>query len=730
MNAATIMAPGWAHWSIGDLVTKDGKQVRQWDDKKFGAFVLPGNDGKPAPVFAGGSNIGISAKTKNPALAKDLMKIIFSDDFQKKLGGAGLGPANSDDVSSLGTDQFAKALIDSASSSKLTPAAPGWAGVEPKIVMEEFFGKIKDASDLAALAKEYDAKITPLLNLRPDPRGHSGGREIPHPTAGRQDRKARPDLHGDRYPRDRPPDEANGSSATRRRTPAWLVLPSLVLLVVALGYPRGVAGRHELPALRDAAAVRPAAGVGGLDNYTTLVSDPQLWAVVGRSVAFCLVCALTTVAIGPASPCSWARSATPPDRAPGRTPAGLGDARRRVDDGVDLDGGLAARPAELGARAGRGRRPGPQLAGRATVVPSSSRRHRRLDERAVRRTEDLRRTDPGLPGRARGGGDRRRGGTKRLRHIILPLMAPVMSIVLLLQIIWDLRVFTQVQLLQDVGRVANETHTCSGRTSTSWARRRGLRDGQRGLDAHAAADRRRQLVLRPLAHEGGVMSRILGPAAPSLDPRLDAALGAHGRRCHRRPRLGVPGLLDGQLRLPRQGDAPVQQPDLPALRRLVRQLRHCLQRRGFIRALGISLAVTLVTVVAAIVVAFLGRPRGEPLPVPRPALVRARAAADPDASGRGAVHRAVPDDEPVGLLNNVLGLALLYTAAVVPFTVWMLRGFVAGVPVELEEAAMVDGLSRTKAFLRITFRCWLRASSRRASTCSSRRGTSSPWPSS
>ena len=57
----------------------------------------------------------------------------------------------------------------------------------------------------------------------------------------------------------------------------------------------------------------------------------------------------------------------------------------------------------------------------------------------------------------------------------------------------------------------------------------------------------------------------------------------------------------------------------------------------------------------------------------------------------------------VGLLNNVLGLTLLYTAAVVPFTVWMLRGFVAGVPVELEEAAMVDGLSRTKAFLRITF---------------------------
>ena len=57
----------------------------------------------------------------------------------------------------------------------------------------------------------------------------------------------------------------------------------------------------------------------------------------------------------------------------------------------------------------------------------------------------------------------------------------------------------------------------------------------------------------------------------------------------------------------------------------------------------------------------------------------------------------------VNLLNTVLGVSIIYIAAVVPFTIWMLRGFVAGIPVELEEAAMVDGLSRTQAFLRITF---------------------------
>ena len=166
LSAATIMAPGWAHWSIGDASTKEGKTVRTWNDNTFGTFVLPGNDGKPAPVFAGGSNIGISAKSKNPGLAKTLLKIIFSKAYQEMLGKNGLGPANSKYVDSLGTDQFAKALIASSSNSKLTPAAPGWAAVEASNVMEEFFSKIRDASDLKALAQEYDAKITPMLNKK------------------------------------------------------------------------------------------------------------------------------------------------------------------------------------------------------------------------------------------------------------------------------------------------------------------------------------------------------------------------------------------------------------------------------------------------------------------------------------------------------------------------------------------------------------------------------------
>lgn len=54
------------------------------------------------------------------------------------------------------------------------------------------------------------------------------------------------------------------------------------------------------------------------------------------------------------------------------------------------------------------------------------------------------------------------------------------------------------------------------------------------------------------------------------------------------------------------------------------------------------------------------------------------------------------------LLNSIIGLTLVYLAVVLPFTIWTLRGFVAGIPVELEEAAMVDGCSRFGAFFRVT----------------------------
>lgn len=55
----------------------------------------------------------------------------------------------------------------------------------------------------------------------------------------------------------------------------------------------------------------------------------------------------------------------------------------------------------------------------------------------------------------------------------------------------------------------------------------------------------------------------------------------------------------------------------------------------------------------------------------------------------------------IGALDMTAGLVLTYLTFVLPFTVWTLRGFVAGIPVELEEAAMIDGCSRVRAYVRV-----------------------------
>jgi N,N'-diacetylchitobiose transport system permease protein len=54
------------------------------------------------------------------------------------------------------------------------------------------------------------------------------------------------------------------------------------------------------------------------------------------------------------------------------------------------------------------------------------------------------------------------------------------------------------------------------------------------------------------------------------------------------------------------------------------------------------------------------------------------------------------------LTNRIIGLSLTYLIFVLPFTIWTLRGFVGGVPLELEDAARVDGASRFGAFMRVT----------------------------
>ncbi|GGO94414.1 carbohydrate ABC transporter permease [Wenjunlia tyrosinilytica] len=57
--------------------------------------------------------------------------------------------------------------------------------------------------------------------------------------------------------------------------------------------------------------------------------------------------------------------------------------------------------------------------------------------------------------------------------------------------------------------------------------------------------------------------------------------------------------------------------------------------------------------------------------------------------------------EELGLLNSYAGLVVVYLTFTLPVAMWLLHGFIAAIPAELEEAAQADGLSSFRAFLTV-----------------------------
>jgi N,N'-diacetylchitobiose transport system permease protein len=124
---------------------------------------------------------------------------------------------------------------------------------------------------------------------------------------------------------------------------------------------------------------------------------------------------------------------------------------------------------------------------------------------------------------------------------------------------------------------------------------------------------------------------------------------------------------------------------------------------GLVTALFNSMAVTGITLVAALVFAFLASI----------AVSRYRFRSRTTFIVAILVIQMIPAEAMIisvfrvldgwYLINTIIGLSFVYIAMVLPFTIWTLRGFVNGIPADLEEAAMIDGCSRTGAFWRITF---------------------------
>lgn len=149
-------------------------------------------------------------------------------------------------------------------------------------------------------------------------------------------------------------------------------------------------------------------------------------------------------------------------------------------------------------------------------------------------------------------------------------------------------------------------------------------------------------------------------------------------------------------------DVQSPDPDFVPVDATLGNYRKVFERDFFLTAVRNSLVVTTLTVGLALVVAFLAAV----------AVARFRFRGRTAFLATILVVQMIPAEALIvslfrvldgwQLVNTVAGLTLTYLAFVLPFTVWTLRGFVAGVPLELEEASMVDGSGRLRAFFTVT----------------------------
>ena len=268
----------------------------------------------------------------------------------------------------------------------------------------------------------------------------------------------------------------------RQALPYALLLPALLALCAGLGYPLV---RQVVLSLQDYGLAqqfgRPAEWAG-FDNYVEVLTDPYLWLLVLRSIVFCLVCAGTTMLVGSALALAMRLMSKPirlivqtglllawamPVLAALTVWQWLFDSQYGVINWLLTNGGLdfaghswLIEPLSFFFVA-------------AIVVVWMS-----VPFVAFTIYAGLTQLPPDLIEAAEVDGA---SPWQRLRHVIIPMTRPVLLIVGLLQVIWDLRVFTQIYVLQNAGGVTRETNLLG-----TYIYRSGIGEGNFGVASAVA----------------------------------------------------------------------------------------------------------------------------------------------------------------------------------------------------------------------------------------------------
>ena len=254
----------------------------------------------------------------------------------------------------------------------------------------------------------------------------------------------------------KPDSESRKPPRTRARSPKlpyWLIVPAVGALVIGLAYPMGWQILNSMREYGLRQQFGEAAPWIWFENYTSLLTDSFFWSVVGRSLVFMAATALATMVLGillallmKATP-TWSRLVLQsalllawamPIVAQMTVWSWLIDPRNGVLNyllstlpGVDMIGhNWLEEPLSFFFVA-------------SVIITWASVPFVAISVYAALTQV----SDDVLEAAQLDGANARQA----LVHIIMPIIRPVLIILLLLQLIWDLRVYAQIQLLQDLG---------------------------------------------------------------------------------------------------------------------------------------------------------------------------------------------------------------------------------------------------------------------------------------
>jgi N,N'-diacetylchitobiose transport system substrate-binding protein len=161
-HIAMLIANGWEIGVITDPKTGDPGLK-----DKLGVFPIPShNAGQSAPVFLGGSDLGIASRSKAQGLAQDWIGLLEGKKWQTQMATVGQVIPNSTTLLSLNDGQpLIGTFAAAAKNSRFVPNSPNWANVEsanviPDMLVSIFTGK----ATVADATKSASAQIGGILN--------------------------------------------------------------------------------------------------------------------------------------------------------------------------------------------------------------------------------------------------------------------------------------------------------------------------------------------------------------------------------------------------------------------------------------------------------------------------------------------------------------------------------------------------------------------------------------